>query len=113
MRKVILLTTWVMVVAIISVINSPAVADVIQPMNPKMKQNLQGLSKLMVSLSNELSTGKMSMEAQEAAASITKQVSQILQELSEGGRKYDVHKESLDQMKKAWQPFTEEALTDE
>jgi len=57
-----------MVVAIISVMNSPAVADVIQPMNPQMKQNLQGLSKLMVSLSNELSTGKMSMEAQEAAA---------------------------------------------
>lgn len=113
MRKVILLTTWVMVVAIISVMNSPAVADVIQPMNPQMKQNLQDMSKLMVSLSNKLSTGKMSMEAQEAAASITKQVSQILQELSGGGRKYAVHKESLDQMKKSWQPFTEEALTDE
>ena len=88
-----------MLIATIPAMNSPAVADVIQPMKPQLKQNLQDMSKLMVSISNELNTGKMSMEAQEAAASVTKQVSEILQKLSEGDRKYDAHKEGIDQMK--------------
>jgi uncharacterized protein YukE len=98
-----------MLIATIPAMNSPAVADVIQPMKPQLKQNLQDMSKLMVSISNELNTGKMSMEAQEAAASVTKQMSEILQKLSEGDRKYDAHKEGIDQMKKTWQPFSEDA----
>ena len=113
MTKVRLLPIWMMVIAMILAINDTAFSDVIQPMNPQMKQNLQDMSKLMISVSNELSTGNMSLEAQEAAASITKQVSQILQELSEGNRKYDVHKEGIDQMKKNWQPFTKESLTED
>ena len=113
MTKVSLFPISMMVIAMIFAINDTAFSDVIQPINPQMKQNLQDMSKLMISVSNELSTGNMSLEAQEAAASITKQVSQILQELSEGNRKYDVHKEGIDQMKKNWQPFIKEALTED
>ena len=113
MRKVALPMTWILVIALILISNSNAVADVITPINPQMQQNLQDMSKLMASISNELSTGKMSREAQEAAASVTKQVSQILQELSEEKRVFDDQKKVIDQMKESWQPFTADALTED
>ncbi len=76
-----------------------------------MQENLQNLSKILVSLSNELSTGKMPVNAQEAAAEITKQLGQILQDLSEGKREFDAQKKGIDEMMKMWQPFTESSLT--
>ena len=109
MRKKTLLMTLVMVIAVIPILKSGAVAVLLTPMNPQMQQNLQDMSKLMTSISNELSTGKMSMEAQQEAASITKQVSQILQELTESGfSKHDVHKARIEKMKKAWSPWGED-----
>ena len=111
MRKLTLFFSCTLAIALVLVSFSNAPAEVIQPMNPQMKQNLQDMSRLMASISNDLGSGQMSMEAQQAAASVTKQVSQILQELAEGNRKYDVHKDGVDQMKKAWQPFTEQSLT--
>ena len=111
MRKFTLFFSCIVGIALVLVSFSNAAADVIQPVNPQMKQNLQDMAKLMAIISNDLSSGQMSPEAQQAAASVAKQVSQILQELSEGNRKFDVQKEGIDQMKKTWQPFTEQSLT--
>ena len=88
-----------------------AVADVITPMNPQNQQNLKDVSQLMLSISEKLSTGEMSADAQKAAASITEKVAQILQELSDSKRDYDNYKKDIDQMKESWQPFSEAATS--
>ncbi|MDJ0814592.1 MAG: hypothetical protein QNJ58_00265 [Desulfobacterales bacterium] len=111
MRKNVIFTAWIMAIALVSPMNGTALADVITPLNPQMQENLQNLSKILVSLSNELSTGKMPVNAQEAAAEITKQLGQILQDLSEGKREFDAQKKGIDEMMKMWQPFTESSLT--
>ena len=91
--------------------NNMAVADVITPMNSQNQQNLKDISQLMLSISEKLSTGEMSADAQKAAASITEKVAQILQELSESKRDYDNYKKDIDQMKESWQPFSEGAIS--
>jgi hypothetical protein len=57
MRKITFPLTVVLMMALIMVSHRSAIADVIQPMNPQMKQNLQDMSQLMSSLSTEMSGG--------------------------------------------------------
>ena len=112
MRKATLLITLVLVIAVIAVLNSNAVAAD-QSMHPQMQQNLHEMSTLMADVSNQLSTGKMSPDAQKTAASITKQVSEMLQELSgTGDVDHQGHKKKVEKMKKDWSPFAAEALTE-
>ena len=59
MRRKVILTVWMVTIVLLSTINGTAVADVITPLNPQLQENLQNLSKIMLTLSNELSTGKM------------------------------------------------------
>ncbi len=110
MRRKVRLTVWITAIVLVPLMNGLAIADVITPVNPQLQENLQNISKIMLSLSNELSTGKMSVGAQEAAAEITKQVGEILQKLSEGNREFDAQKEGIDGMMKMWEPFTEQSL---
>jgi hypothetical protein len=111
MRGKVMLVIWFVAMISVFTINGAATADVITPLNPQLKENLQNISKIMLSLSNELNTGKMSIGAQDAAAEITKQVGEILQKLSEGSREFNSQKEGIDAMMKMWQPFTEASLT--
>ena len=113
MRKGTLLITLVLVIAVIAVLHSNAVAQD-QSMHPQMQQNLHEMATLMADVSKQLSTGKMSPDAQKTAASITKQVSQMLQELSGlGGGIHHGHKKKIEKMQKAWDPFAAEALTED
>ena len=113
MRKGTLLITLVLVIAVVAVLHSNAVAQD-QSMHPQMQQNLHEMATLMADVSKQLSTGKMSPDAQKTAASITKQVSQMLQELSGlGGGVHHGHKKKIEKMKKAWNPFAAEALTED
>ncbi len=108
MRKATLLITLVLVIAVIAVLHSNAVAQD-KSMHPQMQQNLHELSTLMADVSNQLSTGKMSPDAQKTAAAITKQASQMLQELSGiGGGVHYGHKKKIEKMKKAWSPWGED-----
>ena len=111
MRRNVIFTAWIVAIVLFSTMNTTATADVITPLNPQLQENLQNLSKIMLTLSNELGTGKMPVNAQEAAAEITKQLGQILQDLSEGKRDFDAQKKGIDEMMKMWQPFTESSLT--
>ena len=112
MRKGTLLITLVLVIAVIAVLNSNAVAQD-QSMHPQMQQNLHEMSTLMTDISKQLSTGKMSPDAQKTAAVCAEQVSQILQELSgTGDVDHQGHKIKVEKMKKAWNPFAAEALTE-
>ena len=105
MRKVTSLITLVLVISVIPGLNSNAVAQD-QTMHPQMHQNLHEMSMMMADISNQLNTGKMSPDAQKAAALITKQMSQIFQELSKlGDGIHYSHKKQIDKMKKAWDPF--------
>ena len=108
MRKKTLLVTWVLVITVIAVLNSNAVPQD-QPMNPQMQQNLKEMSAVMAGISNQLSTGKMSPDAQKTAALVTKQVRQILQELSgTGDADHHGHKNKVEKMKKDWSPWGED-----
>ena len=109
MRKKTLLIKWLLVIAINSILNINAVAQN-QPLDPQMQQNLHDMSALMTDISRQLSTGKMSPDAQRTAALVTKQVSQMLQELSGlGGGVHHGHKKKIEKMKKAWSPWGEDA----
>ena len=108
MRKGKLLVTLVLAMTAIPVLISNGFAQD-QSINPQMLQNLQEMSTLMKSVSMQLSTGKMSMDAQKTAALITKQVSQILHELSGPGEADHLgHKNRVAKMKKDWSPWGEE-----
>jgi hypothetical protein len=112
MRKGTLLITLVLVIAAIAVLHSNAVAQD-KSMHPQMQQNLHEMSTLMTDISKQLSTGKMSPDAQKTAAVCAEQVSQILQELSgTGDADHQGHKKKVEKMKKDWNPFASEALTE-
>ena len=112
MRKGTLLITLVLVIAVIAVLNSSAVAQD-QSMHPMMQQNLHEMSTVMTDISKQLSTGKMAPDAQKTAAACMIQASQMLQELSgTGDVDHQDHKKKVGKMKKAWNPFASEALTE-
>lgn len=108
MRKKTFLIKWLLVIAVNSILNINAVAQN-QPLDPQMQKNLHDMSALMTDISRQLSTGKMSPDAQRTAASVTKQVSQILQELSGlGSGIHHDHKRKIEKAKKAWNPWGED-----
>jgi hypothetical protein len=108
MKKRTLLLSIVFVFTLVAIVHSAAIAQD-QSLHPQMQQNLHEMSTVMADISNQLSTGKMSPDAQKTAALITKQVSQILQELSGlGGGLHHGHKKKIEKMKKAWDPFASE-----
>ena len=113
MRKGTLLITMVLVIAVIPVLISSAVAQD-QSMHPMMQQNLHEMSTVMTDISKQLSTGKMAPDAQKTAAACMIQASQMLQELSGTGDVVDHQdqKKKVEKMKKAWNPFASEALTE-
>lgn len=114
MKKVTLLAACILVIAFISVLNSNTLAVLLTPMNPQMQKNLENMSKLMASISNQLSTGNMPQEAQKAAAQVTQQVSQILQELTDSGTsKHDVHRAGIEKVTATWEPFAAESLSND
>jgi hypothetical protein len=113
MRKWSLLIKMVVVIAVIPVLHSNAVAQD-QSMHPELQQNLQKMSKMMADISKALGTGKMSPDAQKEAAFITDQVSQILQELSgTGDVDHQSHKNKIEKMNKSWDPFASESATND
>jgi len=72
------------------------------------------MSALLQDISAQLSTGKMTPEAQKAAGKVTQQVSRLLQDLAGIGREMHLkHQSDIENMKNSWDPFAEEALTND
>lgn len=72
-----------------------------------MQKNLNNLSDLNARWSKQLSTGKLTPEAQKKLAELLSQTSQVLKDMSEksGGQMYMDHSAKIDQMNKEWDPF--------
>jgi hypothetical protein len=79
-----------------------------------MHHNLNDMSEMLEDISAQLSTGKMTPEAQKTAGEITQQMNHILQELAGlgGGIHYN-HQADIKKMKKSWDPFAAQALTED
>jgi uncharacterized protein YukE len=113
MKKRTLLLSMVFVFALVAIVNSAAIAQD-QSNQPQMHQNLNDMSKMLKDISAKLSTGKMTPEAQKAAGKITQQVSQILQDIAGvGSETHSKHQTDIKKMKKSWDPFAEEAATND
>ena len=72
-----------------------------------MQKNLSNLSDLNARWSKELSTGKVTPEAQKKLAELLDETSKILQEMSEKTEE-QMHMENsmkIEKMKKEWDPF--------
>jgi uncharacterized coiled-coil DUF342 family protein len=105
MKKRTLLLSMVFVFAFVAVVNSAAIAQD-QSLHPQMQQNLNDMSKMLKDISAQLSTGKMTPEAQKTAGNITQQASQILQELAGlGSETHPKHQTDIKKMKKSWDPW--------
>jgi len=108
MKKRTLLLSLVFVFALVAIVNSPAIAQD-QSAQCQMNQNLKDTSELLKNISAQLSTGKMTPDAQKAAGKITQQVSQLLQDLAEIGRETHAKQQTaIRKMKKTWDPFAED-----
>jgi uncharacterized protein YukE len=81
MKKRSLLLSMVFVFTLAAVVNSAANAQD-QSLHPQMHQNLNDMSKMLKDISAQLSTGKMTPQAQKTAGKITQQMSHILQDLA-------------------------------
>ena len=105
MKKRTLLLSLVFVFALIAIVNSVAIAQD-QSAQSQMHQNLNDMSKLLKDISAQLSTGKMTPEAQKAAGKITQQVSRLLQDLAGIGNEiHSKHQTDIKKMKKSWDPW--------
>ncbi len=108
MKKRTLLLSLVFVFALVALVNSAAIAQD-QSLQSQMHQNLNDMSKLLKDISAQLSTGKMTPDAQKAAGKITQQVSQLLQDLAGiGSETHAKQQTAIRKMKKTWDPFAEE-----
>ena len=113
MKKRTLLLSMVFVFALVAIVNSTAIAQD-QSLHPQMHQNLNDMSKMLEDISAQMSTGKMTPEAQKKAGKITQQMSQILQDLAGLGHGVHYnHQADIKKMKKSWNPFAESALTED
>ena len=113
MKKRTLLLSMVFVFALVAIVNSAAIAQD-QSLHPQMHQNLSDMSKMLEDISAQLSTGKMTPDAQKTAGNITQQASQLLQELAGlGSETHSKHQTDIKKMKKSWDPFAEEAATND
>ena len=72
-----------------------------------MQQNLGNLSELTSMWSKQLSSGKLTAEAQAKLAELLSQTSQVLRDMSEksGGEMQMNYGMKIEEMKKAWDPF--------
>jgi uncharacterized protein YukE len=108
MMKRTLLLSMVFVFALVAIVNSAAIAQ------DQSHQNLKDMSELLKDISAQLSTGKMTPEAQKTAGNITQQASQLLQELAGlGSETHSKHQTDIKKMKKSWDPFAEQAATED
>ena len=113
MKKRTLLLSMVFVFALVAIVNRAAIAQD-QSLPQQMHKNLNDMSKMMEDISAQLSTGKMTPAAQKTAGKITQRVSQLLQELAGGGSEiHSKHQTDIKKMKKSWDPFAEEAATED
>ena len=112
MKKRTLLLSMIFVFALVAIVNSAAIAQD-QSLHPQMQQNLSDMSKMMEDISAQLSTGKMTPSAQKTAGKTIQRVSHILQELAGGGSEiHSKHQTDIKKMKKDWDPFAEDAATE-
>jgi len=94
-----------------AVMNNTAIAQG-QSLPPQMYQNLNDMSGMLGDISAQLSTGKMTAEAQKTAAKIKQRMSHILQDLAGlGNGIHYTHQAEIKKMKKSWDPFAEESAT--
>ena len=108
MKKKTLLLSTVFVFALVGIVNSAAIAQ------DQAHQNLKDMSELLKDISVQLNSGKMTPEAQKTAGIITQQASQLLQELAGiGSETHSKHQTDIKKMKKSWDPFAEEAATND
>ena len=99
--------------ALVAFVNSAAIAQD-QMITQQMHRNLNDMSQMLEDISAQLSTGKMTPEAQKKAGKITQKMSHILQELAGlGGGVHYNHQTDIKNMKKSWDPFAEQALTED
>ena len=72
-----------------------------------MQNNLKNLSELTTRWSKQLSSGKVTPEAQEKLAELLSLTSQVLQDMSKksGGQMNMEHSAKIEQMNKEWDPF--------
>ena len=112
MKKITLLLSLVFVFALVAFGNSAAIAQD-QMITQQMHRNLNDMSEMLEDISAQLSTGKMTPEAQKTAGKITQKMSHILEELAGlGGGVHYNHQTDIKNMKKSWDPFADEALTE-
>ena len=108
MKKRTLLLSMVFVFALVAIVNSAAIAQ------DQAHQNLKDMSELLKDISVQLNSGKMTPEAQKTAGKITQQASQLLQELAGiGSETHSKHQTDIKKMKKSWDPFAEQAATED
>ena len=112
MKKRTLLLSIVFVFALVAIVNSAAIAQD-QMITQQMHRNLNDMSEMLEDISAQLSTGKMTPEAQKTAGKITQKMSHILEELAGlGGGVHYNHQTDIKKMKNSWDPFADEALTE-
>jgi uncharacterized cupredoxin-like copper-binding protein len=105
MKKRTLLLSMVFVFALVAIVNSAAIAQD-QSLHPQMQQNLNDMSKMLKDISAQLSTGKMTPEAQKTAGKITQRMSHVLQDLAGLGHGiHSKHQKDIKKMKKDWDPW--------
>ncbi len=82
--------------------NGPAIAG-----DHSMQTNLNDLAEIMTKWSNQLSSGKMTPEAQEKLSELLNETSQVLRELSakSGHDMNTKHHMMIEKMKTEWDPF--------
>jgi uncharacterized cupredoxin-like copper-binding protein len=113
MKKRTLLLSMVFVFALVAIVNSAAIAQD-QMITQQMHQNLNDMSEMLEDISAQLSTGKMTPDAQKTAGKITQRMSHILQDLAGLGHGiHSKHQTDIKKMKKDWNPFAEQAATED
>ena len=93
------------VLVFLFIVNSAAFAQD-QSAQSQMHQNLKDMSELLKDISAQLSTGKMSPDAQKTAGEIIQQVSQLLQDLAGiGSETHARHQSTIKKLNKTWDPW--------
>lgn len=113
MKKRTLILSLVFLFVLVAILNNAATAQD-QMITQQMHRNLNDMSEMLEDISAQLSTGKMTPEAQKTAGKITQKMSHVLQELSGlGGGVHYNHQTDIKNMKKSWDPFAAQALTED
>jgi len=103
----------IFVFAFVAIINSTVIAKG-QSIPSQKYQNLSDMSAILGDVSAQLSTGKMTPEAQKSAAEIIQGISHSLQDRADlGNGIHHTHQPETTKIKKSWElhPFAEEAAS--